>query len=61
MSLDAIFIAAVLAFFGSFALVLFSVSVWVATDPAEKRAAARTPVPARRPDGTLTPLHEPKT
>lgn len=59
MSFDTFFIAAVLAFFGSFAVTLFSVSVWVALDPAARTAATRSPVPARRPDGALNPLHEP--
>ncbi len=56
MTADMIWIAAILAFFGVFAVTLFFVSIWSAGPRREPaKAAEQQPTPARRPEPASAP------
>lgn len=55
MTTDAIWLAAILIFFGAFALTLFGVSVWSAGSRREPAKAPEQPTPARRPEPASAP------
>jgi len=55
MTTDAIWIAAVLCFFGAFALPLLFVSIWSAGPRREAVKAPEKPTPARRPEPASAP------